>query len=174
MRVFNNLLYLSMKKIDLFINPKAYQIDEYGNIYSNLSKKYLKSFVTSKGYRSIELQGKKYLVHRLVLQAFNPINEKLDCNHIDGNKLNNHISNLEWLTRKQNIHHAIKKGLHDNGAAWRKAGNLKRAKDSMIQILDTETGIFYNSMRECSKAFGFNNGYISLKIKRGNKRFNVI
>jgi hypothetical protein len=98
----------------------------------------------------------------------------MDCNHIDGNKLNNNLSNLEWVTRKQNIHHAIQNGLHDNGKAWRKAGNLKRATDCMIKVLDKETGIFYDSMRECSKALGFNNGYISLKIKRGSKRFDII
>ncbi len=54
-------------------------------------------------------------VHRLVAIAFieNP-NNKLEVNHIDGNKLNNHCSNLEWATRSENQSHAYRIGLQIN------------------------------------------------------------
>ena len=53
----------------------------------------------------------KYL-HRLVAKQFIPNPEnKSTVNHIDGNKLNNHIDNLEWATYTENMHHAIKNGL---------------------------------------------------------------
>lgn len=64
------------------------------------------------GYKSITLarKGRKFTtyVHRLVLLAFiPPTRDGLDVNHIDGNKANNFLNNLEWVTRSENVRHAI-------------------------------------------------------------------
>jgi hypothetical protein len=65
------------------------------------------------GYRTVVLcsehQRRDTFIHRLVLEAFvGPAPPgRDDCNHKDANKSNNHISNLEWVTRKENINHAI-------------------------------------------------------------------
>ena len=63
------------------------------------------------GYKSVVFtvnrKQKRLLVHRLVLMTFNPIEENLEVNHIDGNKDNNCLFNLEWSTRKQNVNHAF-------------------------------------------------------------------
>ena len=54
-------------------------------------------------------------IHRLVATAFIPNTEsKPDVNHIDGNKANNTINNLEWSTKKENIQHMIKSGYGAN------------------------------------------------------------
>ncbi|MBC8527256.1 MAG: HNH endonuclease [Candidatus Cloacimonetes bacterium] len=60
-------------------------------------------------------EAKRFQIHRLVAQAFilNPEN-KPDINHIDGNPLNNNVNNLEWVTKSENIRHAISSGLIDN------------------------------------------------------------
>ena len=51
-------------------------------------------------------------VHRMVAEAFIPNpNNYTDVNHKDGNKQNNHISNLEWVSHSQNIYHALENGL---------------------------------------------------------------
>ena len=64
-----------------------------------------------KGYLNVELyKGNKRThkkVHRLVLEAFSDKTSALDVNHIDGNKTNNNINNLEYCTRKDNLLHAV-------------------------------------------------------------------
>ena len=91
-----------------------YQIDEDGNIYNIRTKKYLLGTIRS-GYRMVKLtiNGKKrdFSVHRLVASTFLPNENNLpQVNHKDGNKLNNSVSNLEWISAAHNINHAIQLG----------------------------------------------------------------
>lgn len=100
----------------------CYYISDKGRLYSTVYKNgkggfkfserdnntYLNQrFATNNGY------GKSFMQHRLVMMEFNPIPNPDDyyVNHIDGNKLNNDISNLEWCTQQQNIRHAFDTGL---------------------------------------------------------------
>ena len=80
------------------------------------------------GYTNVTLytekhRHKQYQVHRLVAQAFIPNpNNYPQINHKDGNKLNNCVANLEWVTNQQNREHALKNGLHLCGekCSWSK------------------------------------------------------
>lgn len=78
----------------------------------------LKCSINSAGYMAVQciINGHKkgFLVHRLVALEYipNPGNKPY-VNHKDGNKLNNHYSNLEWVTAKENSDHAIRTGLRD-------------------------------------------------------------
>lgn len=83
-------------------------------IISNEPKKTLKPFVTRKGYLKVELKGRGYSVHRLVALAFlhNP-ESKEQVNHIDGEKKNNRVSNLEWSTQSENQKHNVFLGIHN-------------------------------------------------------------
>jgi len=85
----------------------------YTRIYPS---KILKGKISKAGYKCVTLtnkqENKMYMVHRLVGIAFikNEYN-KPQINHIDGNKLNNDISNLEWNTQSENQKHAYKNNL---------------------------------------------------------------
>lgn len=94
-----------------------YQISNYGNIKSKRKNIVMKPCITKAGYLHITLKNSKTKmiksidIHRLVALHFieNPEN-KLWINHIDNNKLNNCVSNLEWCTPKENMAHCIVQG----------------------------------------------------------------
>lgn len=91
----------------------VYQVSSHGRIRHK--KKGLKLFSEVNGYYKVCLYDKEkrkyihYRVHRLVAKAFieNPNNYK-EVNHIDEDKHNNNVSNLEWCSREQNLIHSIK------------------------------------------------------------------
>jgi hypothetical protein len=111
-----------MKRIEGWEN---YSITEDGKVFSHRKDRYITLGKHAKGYRNANLwerqKAKNFLVHRLVALAFisNPENHK-EVNHIDGNKENNHVSNLEWCTRTENIKHSYDTGLyiHPKGEKW--------------------------------------------------------
>lgn len=97
---------------------KYYNISDKGEVFSKRSGKYLKLSHKKNGYVYIELNvdGKVTYkrVHRLVAEAFIPNpNNKPFVNHIDGNKSNNSVDNLEWVTGSENNIHAIQNNLFD-------------------------------------------------------------
>lgn len=85
---------------------------------------------TANGYKSVSatINGKQkhFLVHRLVATAFLPNpSKKPYINHIDGNRINNDLSNLEWCTSKENTQHAMKIG-HISFSTYAKAGETRK------------------------------------------------
>lgn len=84
------------------------------NEYTYFSKgKHIKTFIKENGYLSVGLQKNKKrfhnYVHVLMMRTFNPAPnmKKLEVNHIDHNKLNNNLDNLEWCTHKENLNKMV-------------------------------------------------------------------
>jgi hypothetical protein len=109
----------NMKKT--FYLPKYYQIEieiETGevNIYSNSKHakgRLLSKSINNNGYLSVKMNNKTYSIHSLVAKFI--LGERpsgLCVNHIDGNKLNNAPSNLEYVTIAENTKHSMRMGLH--------------------------------------------------------------
>ena len=104
------------KPIDRFNGE--YMISSHGRVRSlkRHGDRIMPQTIQRKGYYAVTcwMNNKAICVkvHRLVIEAFKPNPDNLPCiNHIDGNKLNNHIDNLEWCTYQQNMQHAVRTGL---------------------------------------------------------------
>ena len=100
----------------------GYQVSNCGRVKSFKSgeSKILKPSVVHHGYRRVTLRSagaiKSFAVHRLVAEEFIPNPDgKSEINHRDGDKSNNHVSNLEWCTRAENMRHAADTGLRPSG-----------------------------------------------------------
>lgn len=96
---------------------------------------------------------KKYLVARIIATTFheNLINSEMTVNHKDGNRRNNKASNLEWLTRQDNIKHGFETGLYP--------------MCNKIIMRDGETELVFRSMAEASRFLNRSNQYISNAMK---------
>lgn len=135
-----------------------YQITSDGKVYSLYSNKYLKTHIDGCGYERVKLyknhKGIQYDIHRLVAKVFidNPENKE-QVNHIDGNKFNNNVENLEWVTRLENIHHAYDTGL----------------KKSARKIICLETGKIFNSAKEAGEYYNTHFSHI-YKVCKGERK----
>ena len=128
-----------------------------------------KTTIQKSGYKSVMLSKegntKRYLVHRLVAEAFIPNPNKYSVvNHIDGNKINNFYLNLEWCTHSYNLKHAHNNNLIKNNDKAIKA-MIKKNKKQVICIDNLQ---IYESLTTISNIFGYSQGYIC-ECCKGNK-----
>lgn len=156
------VIYSSIEGYDDYI------IDTNGNIFSFKLNRYLTQNISNKGYHRVSLNKDKYrreyAVHRLVAMSFipNPLN-KPQVNHIDGNKSNNSLSNLEWVTGSENVIHAVKTGLRD------KAHERARIENQKL-VLHMSTGVYYDSLKIACQTLGINYGSARNYINNPNKK----
>lgn len=151
-----------------------YQVSSVGRVRSwkkyrsNRRKKprLLKPDLNTWGYKYVILyknqKGNHELIHRLVAKAFieNPLN-KLQVNHIDGDRENNCVENLEWVTNKENSAHAHELGLIDNRGV--KNGQSKLTREDVLDIRNAyRLGCF--SYRDFEGAYGISNSCVSMII----------
>lgn len=154
-----------------------YQVSNLGNVKSlqrwdclnnrvHRREKNINPTRIDKGYMRVKLYDgntkKSFSVHRLVAEAFipNPFKKK-QVNHIDGDKTNNNVENLEWCTNKENQIHARKYGLADN---CRKKGKKVLQLDSHGNLLNE-----WNNMKSASITLNIRHSAICLCCK-GNRK----
>ncbi len=139
-----------------------YSISESGEVYSHINNKFLKHNISKNGYATVQLFknkiGKRLLVHRLVAKTFIPNVQNLpQINHIDENKLNNNVSNLEWCTPKYNMNYGIGSKTRHSKIDYSKeiykinaVKNGKKVSKSVIQIKNNKIIAKFESAKEAS------------------------
>lgn len=133
--------------------PKLLTIDDYeitseGQVINKMTGHILKPQPNSKGYLRVSIGKKLLFVHRLVAEKYIPNPEQLpQVNHIDGDKTNNRVENLEWVSNQENRNHAVKTGLHLSGEKvkgaklnWEKVDYIRQH----LEISNEEFAEMYN------------------------------
>ena len=140
-----------------------YQISNTGKIYSIKCNRMLKQSDLNKGYHTVKLQRngtkKMFRVHRLVAMTFiqNP-NGLQEVNHIDEDKSNNSVTNLEWVNHIDNVNHGTRNS--------RASVSLKIARARpIVAIFKNGTTKTYTSASECAKLLGLSAGNINSVIR---------
>jgi len=160
------------------------RIDEYpdyfitkdGKIWNDKKQRYIKATFDGR-YLRVSLYSKNKfkfcMLHRLIAKAYLPNPDNLKCvNHIDGDKLNNSISNLEWCTASENNYHAFKTGLR----VWKEKSRKKVAASlggkPFIAYKDSKMIGIFHTLMEAESQLGVDDGNISKTLKGKLKQCN--
>ena len=171
------------------MNSEYYEVSNFGRIRCvggtilrkdnkpyTLKSLVLKPFVSRCNYEILTLRldiNKKVLIHRAVLETFKPVPnmEDLQVNHIDGNKRNNLLSNLEWVTREENMQHAIKQGLFNPQNRTGEKHPLCKLTTIQVQEIRNKINSGNFTQRQLAKEYGVSECTISeIKTKRTRKK----
>lgn len=150
-----------------------YKISSEGEVYNTVTGKTLKPRI-SHGYNYVTLCGenghRQVRVHRLVAKEFIPnVLGKPLINHIDGNKTNNNVENLEWCTASENMKHAYRTGLQ-KPIPEQIDDSLSRAiTKRRTRVRNVDTGECYSSVVECANSVGLSRSAISMHLTGQNK-----
>ena len=141
-----------------------YEINTLGVVRNIDTKKISKPHLTLRGYEKHHLKSpngkfKAAHTHRLLMNTFNPNADAniLTIDHVDGNKLNNSLTNLEWVTARENIHRAALQGKYGHN------------RITPIETYNPYTKVItrYNSMSECRDALELGRSSLKYRLLKG-------
>jgi hypothetical protein len=152
----NNIILDELKWADIPNFPN-YQAHPQGEIRNKLTKRVMLAESRSHRYRYVMLDNKSVFVHRMIALTFIPNSLNLpDVNHKDGNRRNNNVENLEWLSHSDNMKHAIQLG--------RKTPKSTLAIAIRITLNDGSINE-YCSIKDGAKALGIKSSTIQTCLK---------
>jgi hypothetical protein len=170
-----------MKQIEGF---EDYLISLDGRVFSLTSMRFLTNYIKN-DYVYVKILQKSYLVHRLMaLTYLSNLENKATVNHIDGDKHNNMLFNLEWATSSENMKHACDTGLRPVSDLMRENGkrmkvNLHIGRNSYTTklVLNEETGIYYESATDAAESISVNPKYLWKRLNgqvKNNTKFKYV
>lgn len=138
---------------------KGVYVDRNGNVFD--CGKRLKKRKNSQGYLRVSIyrngNRQRLFVHRIVARAFIPNPEnKPEVNHKDGNPLNNHVLNLEWVTSSENKLHAYRTGLRGPSPSFGEDNGLSKLTENDVNDIRTHasnSGRYYGR-KKLAKKYG--------------------
>ena len=145
-----------------------YQVSNFGNVRGiarrGCSGKVLKPSLSTTGYPfvvlSVGCEAKSRKIHRLVAEAFVPNPDGLpEVNHINGDKEDFRIENLEWVTHKENLQHAARTGL------WRPRESQKASAELKKKAVVRSDGALFASLHDAAKESGTCAGNVCKVLK---------
>lgn len=148
---------------------KYYCINTNGLVVNILTRKYVNTSILPSGYRQIRLNNTTQRYSRIIGVTFigrpsrhlNKDYSELTINHIDGNKLNDDICNLEWVTNAENVLHSHKTGLHTCD------------KPTLAINLLTGSITWFNSAKDCATRFKIHRATLYKKLTEQIGKFRV-
>ena len=152
---------LDLTKFDKVKDHDGYLINKNGSLYNQKSKRFVSTTVKN-GYMRYNVDWKRRLVHEVLADQYiqNP-NHYETIDHIDCNKMNNDLSNLEWVNIEENKNRA-----YENG--------LGRVIKSMVTFVKDNESFTLLGLENASKVFGIKKSTLCTMIKRyGNKDIKI-
>jgi len=147
-------------------HKKGYEISSHGRIKNKYKEGFRKQVVSTSGYVLGTFGGESKYFHIMVVETFiGEVPKGLQVNHIDGNKRNNRLSNLEVVTRSQNMKHAFENGLV-NTACGERNGMSVLKKEQVLEIYDLI--IAGKSNDDIATIYNLHSRYVSL-IRHGKR-----
>lgn len=139
-----------------------YKVSNTGKVFSlerhGTKNRLMCAHDNGKGYYRVKMSkndiSKSHMLHRIIAEAFIPNLENKKCvNHINGNKKDNRIENLEWCTHSENVNHAIRTG-------------LKKIKPLPgMKVINIKSGKIFISINEAAREKGIDRSHLSLKLR---------
>lgn len=148
---------LDLTKYEEVVNHPGYYINKTGSLYNSKSKRFVSATIKN-GYMRYNVDWKRRLVHEVLADQYIPNpNHYETVDHIDCNKLNNSIDNLEWVTREEN-----KRRAYDNG--------LTRVVKTLVTFSKDNDSFTLLGLENASRVFNIKKSCLCTMISRyGNK-----
>ena len=151
------------------VKYRGYLVYSDGRIQGKKYIKFLKPMRAGAGYFVVKIKGKREYIHRIVASLFLEKISGTEVNHRDGNKKNNCVSNLEWISHKDNMSHAKLSGRMKKGSQIVQSKLNERQVKKIKKILASG----FKNQRQIAKEFGVH--YVTINdIKTGRSWRHIV